>query len=319
MESGDLNIPESPIAGTPIAVFDPQLAQDVASALERMRKAVDDCDLAAYDAAYRALRDAQEKRARETEPAQGRDRVSRGRAEADSRLLERYLDENWIRYPFPCTRKVGMLDTPKPFAAFVLGGGSVATGGAGTTTGVLGARVRGYMNFGESLERPEQPRLRGFFETGVQTGFGATSYTQSFSSGNTGLQGFGQQTVSENFQIPILLGLSVPVTPATRFDAYAGITLDSWMHGITGSDGAAGFSATQNRFTVDPTIGAGIQFNIGNAVGIPNLILGFNAEAQFRPGSTVAVQSPGSSSQTFSGSVDARVNVLAIGRLGISF
>ncbi len=46
MESGELSIPESPIRGTPIAVFNPQFASDVADALERMRKAVDDCDLA---------------------------------------------------------------------------------------------------------------------------------------------------------------------------------------------------------------------------------------------------------------------------------
>ena len=144
---------------------------------------------------------------------------------------------------------------------------------------------------------------------------------------NTTPQGFGQQTVRENVQVPLLIGLSIPfadgtsVIPPSVLNVYGGVTFDSWTHAISGRDGGApagpGFNASNNRFTVDPTVGLGWRTDMRSV--LPNLWIGWNVEAQFRPGSVVQAQSANFPSQTYYGTVDPRANLLVLGQIGFSF
>jgi len=360
-ESGALGLPEKPIDGTSIAAFDDEFAKKVGRAIEAMRRAIRECNARNYEVAVLVLYQAQEERVREGSPGPDRDPVSRARADADARNIARWLEENWPRYPTPCDKRTGFLDTPgdnKRFATFVTGGGSFALGGrsgavtgvdsflgpgerlidnrldggASQGTGLLGVRVRAYATLfegpeGPPVERGERPPpalsgIRGFFETGVQSSFGAASFTQNFSGVNAVPLGFGQQRINENFQIPIVIGVSLPVASGTRFDVYGGVALDSWTHTMSGGEaGAAGssFFAAQNRFTVDPTVGVGLQIGLGRALGVPNLIAGVNAELQFRPGSVVTAPSSAFAAQTYYGTVNPAVNLQATARIGFAF
>ena len=73
-----------------------------------------------------------------------------------------------------------------------------------------------------------------FVELGIQSAFGANSFVQNFSGISATPMAFGQQTVRENLQVPILIGFSIPLVEAAPktaplfLDFYAGITLDSW-------------------------------------------------------------------------------------------
>jgi hypothetical protein len=170
-----------------------------------------------------------------------------------------------------------------------------------------------------------------FFEAGVQSAFGSNSFVQNFTSINNTPQALGQQTVSDNFQIPILLGLSIPVFEARAkslpffLDLYAGITLDSWTQSLSGRELGApagpGFNATNNRLTVDPTLGIGLRTAWGDldGDGVPDLMWGISTEFQFRPGSVVIAPSPNFRSETYYGTVDPRVGMLIMGRVGFAF
>jgi len=103
METGRLGLPESVVEGTPIAVFDTLFAWNIADALVRLRNAGRHCDRNGYMAAIRNLNRIKEDRAAETASGDGRDLVARGQAAADTILVEAYVQENWIRYPLPCT------------------------------------------------------------------------------------------------------------------------------------------------------------------------------------------------------------------------
>jgi len=175
------------------------------------------------------------------------------------------------------------------------------------------------------------PSLGIFFEIGIQSAFGANSFVQSFSGVSGTPMAFGQQTVRENFQIPILLGLSIPLVETSSktmplfLDLYAGITLDSWTQTLAGREAGApagaGFNGTNNRFTVDPTLGIGLRTAWGdlNGDGVPDLLWGISTEFQFRPGSVVTAPSANFPSETYYGTVDQRFNALIMGRIGFAF
>jgi hypothetical protein len=135
--------------------------------------------------------------------------------------------------------------------------------------------------------------------------------------------------VTENLQIPLLVGFSLPITeitPATplHLDVYGGITLDSWTQMLQGAEagaqaGGPGFFSQVQRFTVDPTVGAGVRMpmSVGSS-GFP-LILRAGAEFQFRPGGVVMAQSGQFGSQTYWGTVNPRVDAAFVGGIGIPF
>jgi hypothetical protein len=170
----------------------------------------------------------------------------------------------------------------------------------------------------------DPPRIPGadfcpFVEAGFQTGFGADSLVQDFAGINTVPLGFGRQTVRENFQVPVVVGASLPPIGPVIVDFYGGVTIDSWTHTLRGNEagapGGPGFYASQDRLTIDPTVGVGLRFDLGQAVGLPGLSVGVNAELQFRPGNVVMAQSNNFPSQRFFGTVDPHANVLITGRV----
>ncbi len=242
------------------------------------------------------------------------------------------------------------------FELYAIGGGMVPLNGTGAVTGVdtffgpgaflidnksggtsnaaaeLGVRVRasaqwnafveGVLNQAASINvgyvgsRSRSPQV--FIESGVQTSFGAQSFIQPFSSVSATPQGFGSNTVKENFQIPILLGVGVPLTGIeqipTFFDIYGGATISNSTQTLQGRElgapAGSGFFAAQTRTTVDPTVGIGLRATFNNqSVGgfaLPPIIIGANAELSFRPGGAVQAQSPNFPSESYYGTVDPR-------------
>jgi hypothetical protein len=229
--------------------------------------------------------------------------------------------------PLSSTASVTGVDTFTP-GNFLIDNRS--SNNAGAATGMIGARAQAVWLIRQAMEKEERKWGLGVFvETGVQTGFGSNSLNQSFQNVNTTPQGFGQQTVRENVQVPLLIGLSIALTdgtsviPPSALNIYGGVTLDSWTHTISGRDGGApagpGFNAISNRFTVDPTVGMGWRSSIERSVRGGNFWIGWNVEAQFRPGSVVQAQSANFPSETYYGTVDPRTNVLVMGQIGFSF
>ena len=216
-----------------------------------------------------------------------------------------------------------------------------ASGGMATAVPVAGVRARFEDDYltqavyreileeGRKYNRVREPYIPSLFiETGFQSAFGAQSFIQTFQSVSATPLGFGSDTVKENFQIPILAGVSWPITnPSSTpvfVDLYGGITLDSWTQTLqgreSGAPGGPGFLNQSNRFTVDPTVGAGVRVAVGDIAGggIP-IIIGANAEVQFRPGSVVAAGSPNFPSETYYGTVGPQANMLFMFRVGIPF
>jgi hypothetical protein len=229
--------------------------------------------------------------------------------------------------PLSSTASVTGVDTFTP-GNFLIDNRS--SNNAGAATGMIGARAQAVWLIRQAMEKEERKWGLGVFvETGVQTGFGSNSLNQSFQNVNTTPQGFGQQTVRENVQVPLLIGLSIALTdgtsviPPSALNIYGGVTLDSWTHTISGRDGGApagpGFNAISNRFTVDPTVGMGWRSSIERSVRGGNFWIGWNVEAQFPPGSVVQAQSANFPSETYYGTVDPRTNVLVMGQIGFSF
>jgi hypothetical protein len=124
-----------------------------------------------------------------------------------------------------------------------------------------------------------------FVELGIQSAFGANSFAP---------MAFGQQTVRENLQVPILIGVSIPLVEAAPktaplfLDFYAGITLDSWTQTLSGREagapGGPGFNGSNDRFTVDPTLGIGLRTAWGdiNGDGVADILWSLSTEVQFR-------------------------------------
>jgi hypothetical protein len=206
----------------------------------------------------------------------------------------------------------------------VAGGGNVTSviGGTGAATGMAGGRLRAETPLARESSAPS-----AFFETGLQSSFGTQSFIQAFGKIGPRALGYGSSTVSENLQIPLLAGVSVPfneITPAAPvyLDLYGGVTLDSWTQTLQGAEagaqaGGPGFFSQTHRFTVDPTVGAGFRVPLSpGVVGWP-MILRANAEFQFRPGGTVLAQSGQFGGQTYWGTVDPIVNGLFFAGVGI--
>jgi hypothetical protein len=206
----------------------------------------------------------------------------------------------------------------------VAGRGNVdgVSGGTGTTVGMAGGRVRAELPFAREAGTPS-----AFFETGVQSSFGTQSFIQTFGQIGPRAQGYGSSTVSENLQIPLLAGVSLPFTEITGaapvyLELYGGITLDSWTQTLQGAEwgapaGGPGFFSQAQRFTVDPTAGAGLRVPLSvGSDGFP-LILRAGAEFQFRPGGVVLAQSGQFGGQTYWGTVNPTVNGLFFAGVGI--
>jgi hypothetical protein len=201
-----------------------------------------------------------------------------------------------------------------------------AAGGSKTATPLLGARVHVPLLWSASDE--QRSWLDIFFEAGIQTGFGAQSAILVFQDVSASAGDFGSQTVQENFQIPLLLGVSLPVdkgssgTPSLVFDLYGGLTLDGWTQTLQGAEsnapGQPGFFAQKQLFTADPTIGIGLRAPVGNLSDSLPLFFGINAELQFRPGNVVSAPSQ-SFPVTYYGTVDPYANLALMARLGIAF
>ncbi|MBV8190412.1 MAG: hypothetical protein JOY64_32280 [Alphaproteobacteria bacterium] len=208
----------------------------------------------------------------------------------------------------------------------VAGPGSVvgSTGGTGTTVGMAGGRVRAELPFARESGTPS-----AFFEAGVQSSFGSQSFIQTFGQIGPRAQGYGSSTVTENLQIPLLAGISLPFTEITGvnpvyLELYGGITLDSWTQTLQGAEwgapaGGPGFFSQAQRFTVDPTAGAGVRVPLSVGAGGFPLILRAGAEFQFRPGGVVLAQSGQFGSQAYWGTVNPTVNGLFFAGVGIPF
>jgi len=199
------------------------------------------------------------------------------------------------------------------------------SGGSSSAKALLGARVhvpmlwymRDEQNLGFSV----------FFETGFQSGLGRDSFSQSFQNTSLTAGDVGTSTVREYFQIPLLVGVTIPFaerngSPRALFDLYGGVTIDSWSQVVQGFEsnagGEQGFYQENRRFTFDPTVGIGLRTPVGSlGAGLP-LFFGLNAELQFRPGSTTSAISENFAVSYF-GSVQPQTNLLVLARFGIAF
>ncbi len=341
---GFIGIPEHTSTETGVSFFNQINADQVDSQFQRLRDAIAKCDRAEYDSWIKGG----------FVPIGNPSPFNpnwEAQLAADAASMKEAKGKA-PPFPEPCHPPHQGGDRFHPYSLALLGGGSIPLNGnayltgvdtftpgnflidnrssanASTATGMMGARAQmAVWLIRKAMENEEKKSGLGVFvETGVQTGFGANSLVQSFQNVNTTPQGFGQQTVRENVQVPLLIGLSIPLADGTSvpppvLNIYGGVTLDSWTHAISGRDSGApagpGFNASNNRFTVDPTVGLGWRSYIGSS--LPNFWIGFNAELQFRPGSVVQAPSANFPSQTYYGTVDPHANVLVLGQIGLSF
>src|SRR5262249_22673540 len=77
-------------------------------------------------------------------------------------------------------------------------------GGSSSTTAFLGARV--HVPFLWRMADEQRLSFAVFFETGIQSGFGAQSFMQGFSNTSAFAGDNGTSTIQEYYQIPVLLG-----------------------------------------------------------------------------------------------------------------
>jgi hypothetical protein len=223
--------------------------------------------------------------------------------------------------PFGTNGKVTGVDQTFGPGNFLI---SNQSGGASSATPLFGARVHVPLLW--KMYDEQHLALSVFFETGIQSGFAAQSFTQPFQNTSATAQDFGSSIVQEYLQIPILLGLTIPIVerstgPGILLDFYGGITLDSWAHILQGGEasvpGPPGFFGKNRRLDADPTVGVGMRMPVGDIANLP-VILGINAEMQFRPGSVVAANSP-NFPVTYYGTVDPQANLAIMARIGIAF
>jgi hypothetical protein len=199
------------------------------------------------------------------------------------------------------------------------------SGGGSSATPLLGARVQVPL-FWHMLDE-EHLGFSVFFETGLQSGFGKESFTESFQNTSVTAAEFGSNVVREYLQVPLLIGATIPIAgrsaaPSALFDIYGGVTIDSWNQVLQGSEanapGQQGFYGQNRNVTADPTIGIGLRVPVGSLdAGLP-IFLGLNAELQLRPGS-VATAVSNNFPITYYGTVDPYANLAVMARLGIAF
>jgi hypothetical protein len=198
------------------------------------------------------------------------------------------------------------------------------SGGSSSATPLLGGRVHVPLLW--NMYDDQRLAFTVFFETGIQSGFAAQSFIQIFQNASAVAGDFGSSSITEYYQVPLLLGFTVPVAersavPSLLLDLYGGITLDSWAQTLQGAEANApgqGFFGQNRRFSADPTIGLGVRMPVGDiGAGLP-IIFGVNAELQFRPGSVVTAPSP-NFPVTYVGTVDPHANLAIMARIGIAF
>jgi hypothetical protein len=203
-----------------------------------------------------------------------------------------------------------------------------AAGGTKATTPPPVLGMRAHVPLFWHMSGEQGPLFGFFFETGIQTSFGVQSAMLAFQDVSDSAAGFGSQTIRENFQVPLLLGASLPLdtnssgAPGIFLDVYGGVTLDSWTQTLQGAEanapGGPGFFGQNRRFTPDPTVGVGLRGPVGNLSDDLPLFFGVNAELQFRPGSVVTA-----SSQNFPviyyGTVNPYANLALMARVGVAF
>ncbi len=347
---GFIGLPEYTSSETGVGFFSKADAQRADDYFGDARNAIAKCDRQAYDRANFSLQIAR------VEISDPNPAAANAKAHADYEAFQAVRSQ-LPPFPNPCNRPVHQGgDRSHPYSFALLGGGMVnlansanvtgvdtftpgnflidnrSTNSAGAVTGMFGMRAALTKQLNAFVERQLQesksrnaPYVSVFVETGIQTAFGANSLVQSFQNVNTTPQGTGQQTVRENVQVPLLVGLSIPLTDGTVvappfLNIYGGVTFDSWTHSIAGREGGApngpGFNASNSRFTADPTAGVGLRVPINPRY---NFWIGLNTEVQFRPGSVVQAQSPNFPSQTYYGTIDSHANVLVFGQIGWSF
>ncbi|MBL6617632.1 MAG: hypothetical protein ISP45_26725 [Reyranella sp.] len=234
--------------------------------------------------------------------------------------------------PFGVNSNVTAVDQTATTVSQALGFGSLPfdignqQGGSSTTTAFLGARVQ--VPFLWRMADEQHLSFSVFFETGIQTGFAAQSFMQSFQNTSVYAGDYGTSTISEFYQIPLLLGFTLPVgerasgAPGVLFDVYGGLTLDSWQQTLQGAEAGApgqqGFYAQNRRFTADPTIGVGLRVPVGDLRDNLPFFFGVNAELQFRPGSVVSAPSQ-NFPVTYYGTVEPHANLAIMARFGVAF
>jgi hypothetical protein len=351
---GFIGVPEYTSVETGIPFFYKADADLADQATQKMRDAAAKCDRTAYDLALNSLNQAASdyENERPAVPLTPDVRMTLEKSRRDAAAL-RAAAENRPPFPAHCLppSRLPLINI------WLLGGGVIGLNNTGSVTGVdktlgagnflidstssnswaaaagvagLRAQLTKQWNFfverelEKSASRNAPYRGAVFIETGIQSGFGAQSFNQSFQGVNTIPQGFGSSTINENLQIPILVGGSVPILsavtpggPPVFLNVYGGITLDSWTQTLQGREagapGGGGFFGQNQRFTVDPTAGIGFHTQVGN------LLFGLNAELQFRPGSVVTAQSPNFPGETYYGTVNPSTNMLVMGRVGFAF
>jgi hypothetical protein len=224
-------------------------------------------------------------------------------------------------FRFGATGNVGAVDLTGPTSLV-----TNQSGGSSSATPLFGARVHVPMFW---YMRDEQALgFNFFFETGIQSGFAAQSFIQLFQGTSINALDFGTSTVREYFQVPVLLGVTVPIgtggygpSPSVLFDIYGGITIDSWSLVLQGAEnnapGQQGFNAENRMYTADPTIGLGMRTPMGTIADFP-LFLGINAELQFRPGTSVSAFS-NNFAVNYVSSIGPTTNLAVMARIGIAF
>ncbi len=204
-------------------------------------------------------------------------------------------------------------------------GSSQSGGGSPSVAPLVGGRVHVPMFW--YMRDEHRLGFSIFFETGFQSGLSGQSFLQTFQNTSPTTQDFGSSTITEYWQIPLLLGVTVPIAgrsaaPWTLLDLYGGLTLDSWGQILQGAEGnapgAQGFYGQNRRFSADPTVGVGVRVPVGRLGDELPIFVGMNAELQFRPGSVVSADSP-NFPVTYVGSVDAHANLAVMARIGIAF
>jgi hypothetical protein len=201
--------------------------------------------------------------------------------------------------------------------------------GGGAVFGLIGIRARVELAAAFALVSsqpflPGNPWLNYFFETGIQFGLG-DAYYATFSGVNTGgAGGFGNFTVHQNFQIPLLAGVGISVGELMPhvplyLDLYGGILISNTTQTLQGRETAAPtgslFFSQQGVTTVEPMIGAGVRLPIS---GTP-ISVGANLEAALRQGMVTSAQSPNFNTQSYVGTRDSGVDLIGTIRTSVSF
>ncbi len=336
---GFIGLPERTAAGTDLLFFTSYGAREAAIMIRLADKAVQECKREDFDyfkaqilAAKETLRGWSEQKPSGFTPLHQR------QMRADMDQLDRVYERmgTFDRRREQCAREA--IDRVMEF--FMQGGfsipwlisSSITSNEPGFPSQTASASSSyGLPNFGAGV-RLNVVRVNPtiYVETRFQTAFGSTAFSQTFAQPTFGTAPFGQNTIRENWGIPILLGASVPLgrlgnTPLGA-DFYGGITISNWTHSLQGGEaavagGGPGFGTQQTRTSVDPTFGVGLRapsLDI-DGDGRGDLIVGLYAEFAFRQASTVTAASTAFPGVTYSGTADAHTNTSLMLRVGIPF